>query len=180
MARATSYHGRCLCEGVIKEIMKIIFLDIDGVLNEEKSRSRCCGYKGIDDKKVENLAKIVKATGAKIVLVSTWKDDWCKTDKSRQGIMANYLDKKLKKQGLASFDKTESLDKVNGFHLSRGEGILEYLSAHKATKYVILDDYQFDYDSCGLTDYYVKTDNRNGGLTEGLVEKTIGILNGDK
>ena len=51
--------------------MKVIFLDIDGVLNEEKSRSRCVGYKGIDDKKAENLAKIVRATDAKIVLVST-------------------------------------------------------------------------------------------------------------
>ena len=79
--------------------MKIVFLDIDGVLNCEGSRSRCAGYRGIDDKKVENLAKIVKATGAEIVLISTWKEDWRKTDKARQGMMANYLDKKLKKQG---------------------------------------------------------------------------------
>ena len=74
--------------------MKIVFLDIDGVLNCEGSRSRCVGYRGIDDKKVENLAQIVKATGAKIVLISTWKDDWRKTDKAHQGMMANYLDKK--------------------------------------------------------------------------------------
>ena len=77
--------------------MKIVFLDIDGVLNCEGSRSRCAGYRGIDDKKAENLAQIVKATGAEIVLVSTWKEEWRKTDKAHQGIMANYLDKKLKK-----------------------------------------------------------------------------------
>ena len=93
--------------------MKVIFLDIDGVLNEEKSRSRCCGYKGIDDNKAKNLASIVKATGAEIVLISTWKDDWRKTDKARQGMMANYLDKKLKKQGLYVLDKTASVDKKN-------------------------------------------------------------------
>ena len=156
--------------------MKVVFLDIDGVLNEEKSRSRCCGYKGIDDKKVENLAKIVKATGGEIVLISTWKDDWRKTDKSRQGMMANYLDKKLKKQGLSVLDKTESVDKASGFHLSRGEGILQYLSTHTVEKYVILDDYQFDYDGCGLTDYHVKTDNKDGGLTEELAKKTIEVL----
>ena len=86
--------------------MKIVFLDIDGVLNCEGSRSRCVGYRGIDDKKVENLAKIVKATGAEIVLTSTWKEDWRKTDKAHQGMMANYLDKKLKKQGLNALDKT--------------------------------------------------------------------------
>ena len=157
--------------------MKVIFLDIDGVLNEEKSRSRCCGYKGIDDKKAENLASIVKATGAEIVLISTWKDDWRKTDKSHQGMMANYLDKKLKKQGLYVLDKTASVDKENGFHLSRGMGILQFLSTHTIEKYVILDDYQFDYDGCGLTGNYVKTDNKNGVLTEELSQKAIEILN---
>ena len=160
--------------------MKVIFLDIDGVLNEESSRSRCCGYKGIDDKKVENLAMIVKATGAEIVLISTWKDDWRKTDKSHQGMLANYLDKKLKKQGLAVLDKTESVDRASGFHLSRGEGILQYLSTHTVEGYVILDDYQFDYDGCGLTENYVKTDNKDGGLTEELSQKAILILNGVK
>lgn len=155
--------------------MKIVFLDIDGVLNCEGSRSRCVGYRGIDDKKVENLAKIVKATGAEIVLISTWKDGWCKTDKVYQGMMANYLDKKLKKQGLTALDKTR--DYIGERYLSRGEGILEYLTRHQVENYVVLDDFQFDYDSCGLTENYVKTDNYNGGLTEELAEKAIGILN---
>lgn len=157
--------------------MKVVFLDIDGVLNEEKSRSRCCGYKGIDDKKVENLAKIFKQTNAEIVLISTWKDDWRKMDKDCQGMMANYLDRKLKKQGLVVLDKTKSID-GNGFHFSRGEGILQYLADNKIEMYVILDDYQFDYDSCGLTDYYIKTDANNGGLTEELSIKAIKLLNG--
>ena len=156
--------------------MKVIFLDIDGVLNEENSRSRCCGYKGIDDKKVENLAEIVKATGAEIVLISTWKDDWRKTDKRHQGMMANYLDRKLAKQGLTILDKTESVDRVSGFHLSRGEGILQYLSTHSVEKYVILDDFQFDYDGCGLTENYVKTDYENGGLTAELALKASNTL----
>lgn len=155
--------------------MKVVFLDIDGVLNCEGSRSRCVGYRGIDDKKVENLAKIVKVTGAEIVLTSTWKEDWRKTDKAHQGMMANYLDKKLKKQGLTALDKTR--DYVGERYLSRGEGILEYLTCHEVESYVILDDFQFDYDSCGLTENYVKTDNYNGGLTEELAEKAIGILN---
>ena len=156
--------------------MKLIFLDVDGVLNEEKSRSRCVGYKGVDDKKAENLALIVRATGAKIVLISTWKDGWRKTDKAHQGMMANYLDKKLKKQGIAVFDKTR--DTAEKVYLSRGEGILDFLQRHKAEKCVILDDYQYDYDGCGLTACHIKTDARNGGLTDGLVEKAIEILNG--
>ena len=156
--------------------MKVIFLDIDGVLNEEKSRSRCVGYKGIDDSKAENLAKIVYATGAKIVLISTFKEVWIKTDKVHQGIMANYLDKKLKKQGLTVFDKTRDI--VEKEYLSRGEGILDFIQRHKVDKYVILDDYQYDYDACGLTEGHIKTDAYNGGLTAELADKAIGLLNG--
>ena len=72
----------------------------------------------------------------------------------------------LEERGLTlALDKTKSIDK-NGFHFSRGEGILQYLADNKVEKYVILDDYQFDYDSCGLSDYYIKTDAYNGGLAE--------------
>ena len=90
-------------------------------------------------------------------------------------MMANYLDKKLKKQGLVALDKTKSIDK-NGFHFSRGEGILQYLADNKVEKYVILDDYQFDYDSCGLTDFFIKMDAYNGALTEGLAVEAIKLL----
>ena len=160
--------------------MKVIFLDIDGVLNEEKSRSRCGGYRGIDNKKVEILAKIVEETGARLVLTSTWKNHWQPSYKEFQGLLGNYLDRKMKKQGLRVCSKVASKDRRTGFHFSRGESILHCLLRNKVEEYVILDDYQFDYDGCGLTDYHVKTDNKNGGLTEELAQKAIEILNGEK
>lgn len=40
--------------------MKVIFLDIDGVLNTPSSESRCGEYIGIDDEKVEKLKKSSK------------------------------------------------------------------------------------------------------------------------
>ena len=88
------------------------------------------------------------------MLISTWKEGWRKTDKVHQGIMANYLDKKLKKQGLTVFDKTR--DMVEKEYLSRGEGILDFIQRHKVDKYVVLDDYQYDYDGCGLTEGHIK------------------------
>lgn len=155
--------------------MKIIFLDMDGVLNCRTSRSRCGMYLGIDDDKLMLLKNIVDQTSAIIVLVSTWKHGWqkCKEDKYKQDELANYLDKKFKKFGLGVFDKTSDISACS--YLSRGEGILEYMNCNKAESCVILDDFQFDYDGCGLTDNYVKTDNRVG-LTQENIQQAIKIL----
>lgn len=149
--------------------MKVIFLDIDGVLNTPSSESRCGEYTGIDDDKVERLKKIVEKTKAEIVLISTWKKYWRKEKKFKplQDYSANYLDEKLAKQGLKAIDKTK--DKANGRYLSRGESILEYVYRNNVENYIILDDCQFDYDGCGLTDNYVKT-NQIEGLSEQQVK----------
>ena len=68
---------------------KIIFLDIDGVLNSIdyfEHTKHCKGYSEINPKKVKLLKEIVDRTGAEIVLSSTWRDLakrkdkplWCK------------------------------------------------------------------------------------------------------
>ncbi len=156
--------------------MKIVFLDIDGVLNTKKSRSRCGKYIGIDHDKLLRLKKIIDETGAKIVLVSTWKEGWEreKDRKPYQDALANYLDNKFKKVGLEVYDKTS--DCAEGTYLSRGEGILEYLQWQNTKCFVILDDIQFDYDGCGLTDVFVKTKSALG-ITDGDVQKAVEILN---
>ena len=155
--------------------MKVIFLDIDGVLNTPSSESRCGEYIGIDDEKVEKLKKIVEKTKTEIVLISTWKKYWRKEEKLKplQDYSANYLDEKLAKQGLKAIDKTK--DKADGRYLSRGEGILEYVYRNDVENYIILDDCQFDYDGCGITDKLVKT-NQTEGLTEKEVKTVCGIL----
>lgn len=149
--------------------MKAIFLDIDGVLNTPSSESRCGEYIGIDDEKVEKLKQIVEKTKAEIVLISTWKKYWRKEEKLKplQDYSANYLDEKLAKQGLKATDKTK--DKSDGRYLSRGESILEYVYRNNVEKYIILDDCQFDYDGCDLTDNYIKT-NQIEGLSEQQVK----------
>lgn len=84
----------------------------------------------------------------------------------------------MKKQGLCIFDKTESVDKLSGMHFSRGESIVHYLRRNNVKEFVILDDYQFDYDRCGLTNYHIKTNAYNGGLTEELSIKAMKLLKG--
>ena len=156
--------------------MKIIFLDVDGVLNTKSTKARCNGYIGIDENKLPFLKEIVDKTGAEIVLVSTWKEHWEKLleRKYLQDAFANQLDEKLNSVGLKVFDKTE--DKRDGVWYSRCEGILDYLAYHKVSSFVILDDFQFDYDGCDLTDNLVQT-NEKDGLTPEHVKKAIEILN---
>ena len=155
--------------------MKVIFLDIDGVLNTPSSESRCGEYIGIDDEKVEKLKKIVEKTKTEIVLISTWKKYWRKEEKLKplQDYSANYLDEKLAKQGLKAIDKTK--DKADGRYLSRGESILEYVYRNNVENYIILDDCQFDYDGCDLTDNYIKT-NQIEWLSEQQVKAACETL----
>ena len=156
--------------------MKIIFLDVDGVLNTKSTKARGNGYIGIDNAKLPFLKEIVDGTGAEIVLVSTWKEHWEKflERKHLQDAFANQLDRKLNSVGLKVLDKTE--DKRDGVWYSRGEGILDYLAYHKVSSFVILDDLQFDYDGCELIENFVQT-NEKDGLTPEHVKKAIEILN---
>ncbi len=56
--------------------MKVIFLDIDGVLNTYDSKERAFGYIFVEDRKVALLQQLVERSGAKIVLSSTWREGW--------------------------------------------------------------------------------------------------------
>ena len=122
--------------------MKIIFLDIDGVLNCSTTKEHCNLFRGIEDNKVALLKEIAIATNALIVLISSWKEHWQKESKLKflQDELANYLDKKFTDQGLAIIDKID-----DDYCLNRGEGILEYLrlkkkKGFKIDKFIILDD----------------------------------------
>ena len=164
-----------------KEQLKIIFLDVDGVLNCESTIDRIDGYTGIEDNKVKYLKDIADKTSAKIVLVSTWKEYWYKIPHKRsQDAMANYLDKKLSKQGLTIVDKT-----YEGYDLNkRGQGILDYLHllnsfGLKVDSFVIIDDLLFDYRKTKLVKNLVKTNYRTG-LKPKHVKKAIEILNNKK
>ena len=54
----------------------VVFLDVDGVLNSHRTVQKTPdGYKGIDDSRVEILAKTIeKMGGGDIVLSSDWKE----------------------------------------------------------------------------------------------------------
>ena len=157
----------------IGDFMKVVFLDIDGVLNHslfigERTPS---GVIGIKDELVENLKEIVENTNAKIVLISDWKDLWEK-DENKCGKDALYLNKKLKDKELFIYDKT-----LNDFTKDRGCGVYEYIKNNNVEKFVILDDVDNpDYVKFNLSQNFIKTSKKTGLSKEDII-KAINILN---
>lgn len=113
-----------------------VFLDIDGVLNSRTTCERTPDYHvGIDDLRVEVLAKAIEKYGpTDIILSSDWKELRPEEDDYI------YLTSKLARYGLVLAGKTT--DHYN----NRGEGIQKYLDSHPEIKeYVVLDDNTFDF-----------------------------------
>lgn len=140
--------------------MKVIFLDVDGVLNNARSNEESMIFPCIDEGNLQHLKRIIDETNASIVLTSTWKEDYQDNDAIR-----SFINEKV-----PVFDTTH--DKI----LNRGKGILAYLSAHRNVEsFVILDDEAFDYEECELMDHLVRT-FYDCGLTEEDAKKAIQIL----
>ena len=52
--------------------IKVIFLDVDGVLNSDRTARRTqSGYTFVDNRQMKNLKHIIKMTGAKVDRKST-------------------------------------------------------------------------------------------------------------
>ena len=148
-----------------------IFLDVDGVLNNDRFRKSHGSRDHIDSGKVALLAEIVKLSGAKLVLTSTWKI-YLNLNLSSHNADGAYLLDKLGEYGLCLFAMTDDSGD------DRGEGILNFLYENPCDSFVILDDEQFDFKETGLLPNLVLTDDKafNGGLTEKDVEKALMIL----
>lgn len=163
----------------------VIFLDIDGVLNCRTSKSYVTmedgdEFTGIDKDKVKRLASIVAATGADLVLSSSWKNGWFQSEgylfgKSSLSNHAKYLTNHLYKKGRLTIK-----DKTSNSWKGRGQEILFWLKTHPETKaWVILDDEEwhdfYEYDE--IMRHWVKTDYETG-LTDDDATAAIQILKG--
>ena len=157
--------------------MKILMLDIDGVLNYEGCKDRIGWYCGIEDEKVELLKHIVDATDAKIVLSSTWRLGY-NNEGHRLEEAFIYLKEKLSKYGLSIYSMTPQIGRGN----YRGREIHQWLQAYdgKVDEWVVLDDEWFcDFNQYEIGAHLVQTSFYGGGLTEEDAEEAIRILNGE-
>lgn len=154
--------------------MKVIFLDIDGVLNSHNYLTRPdlqpdSIFQNIDPQKIQLLGEIVKATGAKLVLSSSWRNSLTAALQPAD-YEGRCLIGALALHGLALFDKTPFLEE------ERGAEIQQWLAGHGDTdRFAILDDDHFDWG--GLEPYWVKTSYYTG-LTGEHAAAAIDLLNG--
>lgn len=148
-------------------MQKIIFLDVDGVLNsleyfnqlKNSDQSKKIGeYQELDVEKVRLLAEIITNTGAEIVLSSTWRDIGRK-EGQRDHPMYQYLVDTLGEFGLKIIDHTPY------FEYDRPREIKEWLNRQ--------------YEKYGIGEYLVRTTfyGSNGGLQKVHVKKAIDTLN---
>ena len=151
--------------------MKVIMTDIDGVLNEDTTPTRTKSRMiFIDKEKLLRLKRIVDATGAKIVLSSTWRYD--RDDDKFNGDFLE-LQEAFHNVGLSFYDYTP----IDALGIRRGMEIKAWLGAHpEVTNYIILDDELYDFAERGLLHRLVKTEFCDGGLTEELAQEAIDML----
>lgn len=166
---------------------KVLFLDIDGVLNTERQHDRCVeaglayvdnfGY-AFDPVSVANLKRIVDETGADIVISSSWKfwglSTMQKLWASRElpGKIIDVTPNNVSDEMLLSVD-LDLMDLPAG----KGSEIKEWLSTsgQQVTHYAILDDLPDMLPE--QQSHFVQIDPRIG-ITKDDADRIITILTG--
>ena len=179
--------------------MKVIFLDIDGVLTT-------CSYNNpdtnhINPEKVQILSQTVERTGAKIVLISTWKMGYDK-DSGKKEDYYRVLENILAQYGLEIFDITddipekikeplpqnfslEDLDNIEGVYgTGRAAEVEKWIRNHSVEDFVILDDENHDWKEYGMNKNWIHTSyyglDCEAGLLKEHVDKICEILKGER
>ena len=173
---------------------KYIFLDVDGVLNNTKYTKKIHDKYNMhfiahempfDPKCLKRLGKLVHATGAKIVLTSSWRKDLkCEV----------VLKARLKEYGVKIYDMLP----LESHSSERGATIKQWLNEHveiekdvmyadnvpyetKITyncKYIVIDDYSYDlYERINSSNIIMC--NPNKGFTDSDMVLAIYKLNSE-
>lgn len=164
---------------------KVVFLDIDGVLNTKEWQGRMTsdtlkdefGY-AFNPVAVANLTHIIDETGAEIVISSSWKfygvaklrEMW--KNRNLPGTILDITPNTVSDEVLLN----ANLEEIE-LGVCRGNEIKEWLSRHKqkVSNYVIIDDFD---DLLPEQEEHAVITNTFMGITEKDAEKAIIILEG--
>lgn len=159
--------------------MKVIFLDIDGVLDIFNTEQ----YMQVLMKDaVQRLKRIVDETDAKIVVASNWRygcDQYKDRIKERQHYPQECDNWLLLAKVLGEYDmEIQDVTPWEDSLTTRSEEILEYVKRHpQIESYVILDDcFSDDYSQFPELQKKLVFVDANQALQDYDVEKAVGIL----
>ncbi len=159
--------------------MKVLFLDIDGVLNSERFREEEPGQ-AVDRRAVGLLKRVIDATGAKLVLSSGWRF-WFDDAMTPCEECARHLCAILAEQGLVLSGKTPDFSTAEiraerTFSRVKAKEISAWLGAHpEAGQYAVLDDLELKDDEVNA--HLIRVDGRIG-LSEADAKRVVKRLNG--
>ena len=175
--------------------MKVIFLDVDGVIRHDLYKGTKEDH-GIDPEKLKLLKEIIDKTEAKIVLSSTWRRGIDQTGKIHNKESYYILEKVLKNHDIEIFSEIPrpvnigdnpknsislgELAKIETNDNDRARYIAMWLRLYpEVESFVILDDFG-GWGKYNLEEYVVKTSQYNGGLQKEHVEEAVNMLNNPK
>lgn len=156
--------------------IKIIFLDVDGVLNNTNSKQE------FNNTCFENLKKIIDETHAIIIISSTYKLEeqsmnrlWIELNKYGINKTNNYI------------NKYKSTKDLMDYNLSRGDEILDTIKLimndnnYTIVSWIVIDDGDLlnglnNFNKSLLENNFIKINNKFG-LTYNDISKIINILN---
>ena len=137
--------------------MKIVFLDLDGVLNCRKTDNPRKFPFIVDPILLTRLNRLLELTGAQVVLASNWRYD-------PVGVLA------AKYYQVPFVDMTPDLPGE-----PRGNAIREWVSKHPhVQRFIVIDDEDDDLDGLPLFQPM-----RSSGITDDLVDAAAAYLNGN-
>ena len=135
--------------------MKVIFLDIDGVLNTNSDRE-------ISNDKLKLLSELVSKTGADVVLSSSWRNWW---NNPKTNIPGSFITK-WKKQFL---DNNLSITLTTELECPKNLSIEKFIIRHDVKCFIVLDEEPTDISNLVQT-------NGNVGLTQSGCQKAVHLL----
>lgn len=162
---------------------KVIFLDIDGVLNSNfwnaTHTKELSDGTLIDAEKVALLGGLMRRTGAQLILHSGWRfwyDGDCKPLRAESARLSAMLaDEGMTIAGVTPDLTTEEIRRTKKFSLVKAQEILAWVAQHpETTGWVVLED--LDLHNAEVARHQVMTD-QTVGMTEADVETAVRILN---
>ena len=135
--------------------MKVIFLDIDGVLNTNSDKE-------ISTDKLKFLSELVSKTGAEVVLSSSWRNWW---NNPKTNIPGSFITK-WKKQFL---DNNLSITLTTELECPKNLSIEKFIIRHDVKCFIVLDDEPIDISNLVQT-------NGDVGLTQFDCQKAVHLL----